>query len=318
MSKRPCISDDGQDGRINQPTKKIQTQDLRDRSFRFSFCITPWRSSEISEDLPPLPAIRDQNLEELVFTHPGCSPAGNPNAHYEMLEWIGDAWLEILATELIARTFLHLPSGRCSQMRERLVKNTTLAKYFELYSLQSRAILPIELAERTDPGRGTSADKDLLKTRSDMFEAYVAAVIRDDPENGMQTAVNWLKALWGRSIKDEVKRAESSNNEATNKRSPKDELAARIVVPGVRIRYEKAGKKDKKDKHVNQQRFFVSAYLDGWGEKDKFLGGGSALSVKEAGQKAAEEALRNRKLLQGLEAKKKAFLDAREKAAALE
>ncbi len=277
---------------------------------------TPWRSSELSQQLPPLPTIKDKKLEELAFTHPGFVPGSSPDKQYERLEWLGDAYLELFATALIDKTFLLLPSGRCSQLRERLIRNTTLAAYFREYGLESRARLPRDVMNQKTPGRGSSSDKDLLKTQSDMFEAYVAAVILSDPTNGIETSIRWLKALWGRSLIEDVQRAEQgaaplARTENTGrKRTPKEELSSRIVVKGITIRYERM-ESNKRDRHLGQELFTVGAHLDGWGETGKLLGVGSALSIKEAGQKAAAEILQNKKLMKLYEGKKKAFVEAK-------
>ncbi|KAJ3477410.1 hypothetical protein NLG97_g8845 [Lecanicillium saksenae] len=282
---------------------------------------TAWRSSEMSLELPPLPPVADKKLEELAFTHPGWVPGSPPHKQYERLEWLGDAYLELIATALIDKTFLTLPSGRCSQIRERLIRNTTLASYFREYGLESRAKLPRDFLNQKTPARGSSSDKDLIKTQSDMFEAYVAAIILSDASNGIETSTKWLKALWGRSLIEDVDRAERGlsvmprvDNSRRRQQTAKEELSSRIVVKGVTIRYEKLESK-KRDRHIGQELFSVGVYLDGWGETNKLLGVGSALAIKEAGQKAAADALQNKKLMAMLEGKKKALAEAKAGAA---
>ncbi|EJP65589.1 RNase3 domain-containing protein [Beauveria bassiana ARSEF 2860] len=275
---------------------------------------TPWRSSEMSRELPPLPAVKDKGLEKLAFTHPGSVPGSRPDQQYERLEWLGDAYLELFATALIDKTFLQLPSGRCSQIRERLIRNTTLASYFREYGLEARARLPSDVINQKKPSRGSSSDKDLLKTQSDMFEAYVAAVILSDPANGIETTMSWLKALWARSLIEDVQKAERSQTlvarteNTRRERTPKEELSSRIVIKGIRLRYERMESK-KRDKHLGQELFTVGVYLDGWGESGKLLGVGSALSIKEAGQKAAAGVMENKKLMKVYESHKKAFFE---------
>ena len=57
--------------------------------------------------------------------------------------------------------------------------------------------------------------------------------------------------------------------------------------------------------------FTVGCFLTGWGETDKQIGFGSALGKKEAGAKAAQLALDNRKLLKVYIDKKKEYMEAR-------
>lgn len=290
--------------------------------------VDAWTSSDIPDALPPLPPVLDESLEEAAFTHPGRSQW----QHYERLEWLGDAYLELLASILISQTFPTLSSGRCSQMRERLIRNTTLADYFRQYGLHSRAKLPNDLGRAV--GRGRSNDKDIIKTQADMFEAYTAAAIISDPTNGLSTVIQWLRRLWATTIKEDLqslKKEQTSSittsatgadavpatvapDDGPKKLCPKEELAALIVVKGVWLRYETL-KCNKKDKNSGLPLHAVGAYFDGWGETHKLLGTGTALSVKEAGQKAATDALQNKKLMKFFGGKKREYKEVMNKTA---
>ncbi|ODA81622.1 hypothetical protein RJ55_00123 [Drechmeria coniospora] len=279
----------------------------------------PWRSSEIDGHLPPLPKILDPELEKTAFTHPGASRRGES---YERLEWLGDAYIELAATGLIFQTFTHTHAGRCSQLREILVRNTTLAGYFRKYGLPARAHLPPDFGKERCLGRGSSKDKDLCKTQADMFEAYFGAVIASDGENGKRNAMAWIRTLWGQTIKEhiiEYEKAQAANqpSKATTPSlgpggadlNPKDKLRATIGVKGITIRYEDVPG-NRKDKDHGLPLYTVAVYLDGWGEVNKHLGTGTAMQKKEAGQKAAAQALENKKLMRVYEGKKKAFQEA--------
>lgn len=288
--------------------------------------VDAWTASDVPDALPPLPPVYDKSLEEAAFTHPGISQW----QHYERLEWLGDAYLELLASILISQTFPKLSSGRCSQMRERLIRNTTLADYFRQYGLQSRAKLPTDLGRAA--GRGRSNDKDIVKTQADMFEAYTAAAIISDPTDGLSNVIQWLRRLWAMSIQEDLEKLEKeeptkstptqmkdndaaepatntsvATETATKKLSPKEELAALIVVKGVWLHYEPL-KCNKKEKNSGLPLLAAGAYLDGWGETHVLLGTGTALNLKEAGQKAAAEALRNKKLINHYSSKKRQFM----------
>lgn len=295
--------------------------------------VQPWKLAYVPKQLPTLPRVQDPIIEETAFTHPGVSQ----DKHYERLEWLGDAYLELISTILISQTFTQLPSGRCAQIRERLIRNTTLASFFRQYGLESRAKLPSDV--HRFQGKGRSNDKDITKIHADMFEAYTAAVIVADPINGLDNVTDWLRDLWSMHIVDDLRKLELSEAKETKKEqkaaesgtngssteegnkkslSPKEELAAMIVVKGVWLRYEKM-ECTKKDKNLGLPLFAVGAYLDGWGEQHKLLGLGTALNVKEAGHKAATEAMQNRKLMKIYVAKKKEYMELKEaEAAALE
>lgn len=287
--------------------------------------ITPWSYSDVPSELPPLPPIAKPELEAAVFRHPGLGHGPN----YEILEWFGDAALETISTDLVMQTFEHyLPVGRLSQIREQLVRNVTLAEYYRQYGFHKRTELPIDMGTMEQLIRTKPRDRDVIKIQGDIFEAYVGAIIRADPVQGRTNAATWLKALWGRTIKDQIKQAERARNASILKAqddqsakgdagppkkdlTPKERLAQVLIVKGVKIRYEDMPC-NKKDKNLGLPLFAIGAYLDGWGETNKLLGIGSALQKKEAGAKAASAALENRKLMKLFGDMKKAFLSARE------
>ncbi|PNY26648.1 Ribonuclease 3 [Tolypocladium capitatum] len=338
MAKRPPSSPPASEG---PSQKRLQTEYPEERqpqngqpasrgsrmdhpfSIPWTLLSTPWTSSEISSELPPLPEILDTELECTAFSHPGAPRLGES---YERLEWHGDAYLEFAATRLIGVTFPQTSAGRSSQLRELLVRNTTLANYFRQYGMASRAKLPADFSSR-GLGRGRSADKDLLKTQADMFEAFFAAIIHSDPQNGWTNAVAWIRALWGQTIREEIRKNEravgrwdpkaanpppESNGCLESKDDgdvhPKEKLRVSIGAKGIAIRYEDIPG-NKTDKVSGLPMYIVGVYLDGWGEQNKLLGTGTDLSKKEAGRKAAEVALANKKLMKAYEAKKKAFME---------
>lgn len=267
--------------------------------------VTPWTPSSIPNAKPPLPEILDPVLERAAFTH----SAVDPLHCYERLEWVGDIYLEMTATLLISSTFPNLSPGKCSQLRERLVKNETLAKFYQDYEFEKRANLPPEFR----PGARRKANpKEGAKVMGDIFEAYCAAVVYSDPENGISRLATWLKALWAHVLSSEIQAIKPSDtntkiesNGAGYLRS-KEILHSKIVVPGVKLHYRDAAPEMKSQEITNHPLFSVGVYLDGWGEKGKLLGVGTAMGKKEAGNKAADAALANRELLGIYEKMKKA------------
>ena len=95
--------------------------------------------------LPPLPRILEKTFESAAFTHPGslsCDTASKVNISYDRLEFLGDAYIELMATRVIFPRFPNLTAGRLSQQREMLVKNETLAEYALAYRFDEKAKLP--------------------------------------------------------------------------------------------------------------------------------------------------------------------------------
>lgn len=274
--------------------------------------ITAWNASDVSkktlDKTPPLPSVLDAALETAALTHAGSNKS--PGANYERLEWIGDAYLYLISSSLIYQTFTTLSPGRCAQLREILVRNSTLAEFSVRYKLDKRAKIPPEFKIEGRDGGTTASEKERMKVLADMFEAYVGAIILSDPEHGMVHASDWLKSLWASTISSEI-RKEMAKPEAEH--DPKTLLAKEIVVPGITLRYEDVEtKKVKKGGHGDKiQHFSVGLFLDGWGETNKQLAWGTAVSKSEAGQEAARHALKNNKLIKLYSTKKKEFLAAR-------
>ncbi|KAF5251128.1 hypothetical protein FANTH_3742 [Fusarium anthophilum] len=339
MSKRPSQDDYCEE---DEPRKRVQLDSEKAPLTGTIATVAPgvsrWTVADIHPCLPPLPPISPE-LEEQVFRHPGL---GRPN--YERLEWYGDAALEMISTELVFETFDYLPAGRSSQLREQLVRNITLSDYYRQYGMQHKTKIPTHMGSMADLISRGGRDKETIKIQGDVFEAYVGAVVKSDPQHGAANAVAWLKALWAGTIKEQIRQAEQHRkNDLKGQRflarssaarppteqtvtthaipaaepkepsSNKTLLSQAIVVRGIKLRYDEMPC-NKKDKNLNLPLFTVGVYLDGWGEAGKLLGFGTALSKKEAGEKAAKSILDNRKQLKVYEAKKEAWIkEAQEK-----
>lgn len=99
------------------------------------------------DPLPAIPPITPA-LGKAVFTHQGMAPVHSSHSHtpqtqpqemtYDRLEFLGDAYIEVVATRLIWGSYASLPAGRMSQIRELLVKNDTLHEYAVQYAFDKR------------------------------------------------------------------------------------------------------------------------------------------------------------------------------------
>lgn len=307
--------------------------------FHSGTILTKWDAKKIPSSLPPLPEILDPAIEKVALTHSGTTNS-NFDLSYERLEWIGDAYLYLIASAFIYQTFASLSPGRCSQLREQLVRNSTLGEYTRQYGLDKRASFPKEFYNINNGGN-RATDKERKKALGDLFEAYVGAVIQSDPANGVARASHWLKELWSITLADQL-REESRKPQSKSQGflvpslgpstdTTRIETATATKVPEIAPKVRLAGEiacgkvavveyldmdlgKQKRDKGTNLPLFGIGCYFTGWGEKKKLLGTGSDLSKKEAGQKAAKQALANRKLIQPLAEKKIRFLAEREAA----
>ena len=284
----------------------------------------PWKSSMISDTLPALPPVLDPTLEAGAFIHQGYGSGRITDLSYERLEWIGDAYIYLISTLLISQTFPSLLPGKCSQMRERLVKNVTLSDYARRYGFDKRAKLPDTLsADSLYPAR----DQDKTKIMGDIFEAYVAAVILSDPAGGLVRAISWLKALWGMTVRKEIIQEEKYGLKIDNPLwrlrgsiglddpsasveapppNPKERLHKMLGAKGVKLEYKDAAP-ERKDKETKLPLFTVGVYLTGWGEQNRLLGTGTAHGKKDAGMKAAAMAIQNKKTMLMYTEKKRVF-----------
>lgn len=254
---------------------------------------------KINPDLPPPPKIHDQ-FAERVFTHISSVPSSNKtpsSSSYDDLEFIGDAYIEVVASNLIYQRFSSLPTGRKSQLREALVKNETLARFTEGYGWDKQ-IKNAKLLQR-------ESAQAWLKIRGDVFEAYVAAVVlsHDSYTDGLRTIEPWLHALWAPTI-DSL----AASNPTAPSTQHKVELAKKIAGPRVKINYT-----DEKAPIIHKgqgvETYFIGAYLTGWGWDNQFLGSGKGLSRTAAGQEAAAAALANTSLIDEIVAKKASILN---------
>ncbi|KAI0442818.1 ribonuclease III [Xylaria telfairii] len=267
--------------------------------------LTKWTPQDIPNGgmLPPLPPVLDPVLEKAARTHSGIA-RGLGEMDYERLEWIGDAYLYLVSTAFIYQTFPNLSAGRCSQLRERLVKNETLSDFTVRYNIDKRARLPPEFQPSGRPsetGNATSASKkERKKILGDLLEAYAAAAILSDAD-GLSRVTAWLKLVWGTTLKKEINNEHRrSTQPAAINLNPKTALSQAIGTKGVTISYENTGNQ-KTDKHSSLPWFTVGVYYNGLGETNLCLGYGSGLSLKDAGSNAALKALENKKLIKRLQ-----------------
>ncbi|KAL2041653.1 hypothetical protein N7G274_005437 [Stereocaulon virgatum] len=235
--------------------------------------------------LPPLPSVKDESLESVIFTH-HASLGGHPSTKlatsYDRLEFLGDAYIEVIASRLLFPRFPKLSAGRLSQQREMLVRNETLADYALAYGFDERAKLPSSMKRG-----GTDGTKIWTKTMGDVFEAYTAAIIIADPENGFQTAEAWLTALWEHKLS-----TQPITDTQTADPNAKTQLATKVMGKGIKLKYLEENPAEELRKE-GKLIFHIGAYLTGWGWENVKLGSGKGLNKQEAGARAAADALTN-------------------------
>lgn len=234
-----------------------------------------------SGTLPSLPEILDKSLRTAAFTHQGIlgvHQVNDINMSYERLEFVGDAYIELIATRLVFLRFPDVPVGKLSQHRQLLVNNETLAGFSLAYGFDKRAHLPQDI--RSGPHHAPR--KIWTKTMGDIFEAYVAAVILSDPEEGFSNVEAWMTKLWEPLL--------SNREEESLNMNAKVQLGAKVMGRGIKLSY-----RDEKEPEMMKKEgkivFHIGVYITGWGYQDVHLGSGKGWNKSEAGNRAAAQAL---------------------------
>lgn len=212
---------------------------------------------------------------------------------YERLEILGDAYIEVIASRIIFERFKDLSAGRLSQVREFLVKNETLARFSRDYGLHRKIKLPPDLAQEIH----NSSSKVTTKILGDVFEAYVAGVIQSSPETGFSIAETWLGQLWEARLLEFDAETEST-------KSYKQDLMRKVGGKKVKVSYEESKPPNQVRDRPGQLEYHVEVYLNGWGWNHRLLGSGTGRSKQDAGHRAASMALKNKELMDEIEAVK--------------
>jgi ribonuclease-3 len=245
---------------------------------------------KLDSGIPPLPPINEPHLKTLVFQHRSVAtdhtPEGEP-VSYERLEFLGDAYIEVISSRIIYARFPDMEVGPQSQLRETMVRNERLAQFANAYHFGDRII---HLGQEHQNNGWT-------KILADVFEAYVAAAVLSDPINGFSTVETWLTELWAPQLL-EVKVKPLEN------RDSKNELTRLIGTKGIKVDY----RMDRPMEMINGvQKYYIGCYLTGWGYKNEWLGSGQGQTKSKAGMAAATDALeRNSAVMQDAKRKKAA------------
>ncbi|KAF2238553.1 hypothetical protein EV356DRAFT_505855 [Viridothelium virens] len=254
--------------------------------------------SSPSISFPKLPSVPPGYLSTAPFLHNSAVTSSRISAaqdsSYERLEFLGDAYIEVIATRIIYSRFPQFPSGKLANTRENLVCNNSLANFSRKYGFDQKVTCTPSVMD--DPA--------FYKVVADVFEAYVAAVILGDPEHGFEIAEAWLTALWEPQLA-QIEKAAAKSVMAAN---AKEELRRKIMSPGVKIEYLET-RSMQYNKAKGESHFYYGCYVTGWGYEKKRLGTGTGTSKSAAGNNAAQDAMENEPALLKDMAKQKAVFD---------
>lgn len=161
----------------------------------------------VHHDLPPLPEIRDPSIEARVFVHKSYTNGNESmtskekiNTNNERLEFIGDAVLELIATDMVVERYPDLSEGELSRIRIAIVRNETLEKFARAYGFHKRAELIYKGVEGKE-GYAESinvadSDKKYTKLIADLMEAYIGGIYMDRGIEGYAEIKEWIVELY--------------------------------------------------------------------------------------------------------------------------
>jgi len=127
---------------------------------------------------------RRRELLERALTHRSFANERGESAHYERLEFLGDAVLGMATAEWLFRRHPELAEGDLSQLKSHLVSKPVLARHARRLGLGP--VLRLGVGEERSGGR----DKDSLL--ADSLEAVLGAVFID---GGVEPARGLIQAL---------------------------------------------------------------------------------------------------------------------------
>ncbi len=204
----------------------------------------------------------DPLLLRLALTHRSVSaedPARNDN---ERLEFLGDAVLQLVITDLLFRNYPHLAEGQMAKVRAAVVSRPTLAEIAARLELGEH----IELAIGEERTGGRSKDSIL----ADAVEAILGAVYLD---GGVEAVTPVIVGLWSSKLAERSRRP--------GVKDYKTRLQEELARTGRRPGYEVEGSGPD-----HERRFLARVVIDG-----QVNGTGVGKSKREAEQEAARIAL---------------------------
>jgi ribonuclease III len=205
---------------------------------------------------------RDEGLRRMALTHRSYAFENDLRETNERLEFLGDAVLGIVITDLAYRRFPELSEGELAKLRAATVNMTTLAEVARELGLGELVLL--------GKGEEMSGGRDKPSILADAMEAVLGAVYLDRGLNGSRKLIERL--FWPRM--DAYARGEGARDFKTMLQ----ELASQDLHAMPDYRLSERGPDHEKE-------FTATVHLAGepWGS-------GVGRSKKEAEQQAAREA----------------------------
>ena len=217
------------------------------------------------------------SLLEQAFTHSSYTHEQTPDSpgHNERLEFLGDAVLELLVSEILYKQFPEYDEGQLTKFRAGLVCEASLAKIAHESGFEEN--LRLGKGEESTGGRYKEA---LL---ADAFEAVIGALYLD---GGLESVRIFIQTCFAEDISQHC----NSLEQFDNKTFLQEAIQKNSKIPLSYTITSESG--------PDHNKIFTATVK----HKGKELGAGRGRSKKEAEQKAAAEAI----LALGISARTKA------------
>src|SRR5208283_2172498 len=130
---------------------------------------------------------RDESLLRLALTHPSVAhESGEPTAHNQWLEFLGDAVLQLILTQQLYEKFPAFDEGPLTKARAKLVNRRTLAEHARSLGLGAHLVL--------SRGEETNGGRERASALADAFEALLGAIFQD---GGFEAAREFILREFG-------------------------------------------------------------------------------------------------------------------------
>jgi len=204
----------------------------------------------------------DWKLLDLALTHPSASSTAN----YQQLEFVGDAVVRLVASELLLETYPQSPVGDFAAIRSILVSDRVLAEFAESYGMERFLLMAGSAAKNKAGARSRLADT---------FEAVLGALYLST--HSMSLVRPWLDPI----LKEKADQIRQDPARQNYKDALQEWTQAHYkVLPHYQVEESGNGYDDPK-------RFTAYVWL-----KERFLSKGKGRSKKAAQQAAAQAAYR--------------------------
>jgi ribonuclease-3 len=219
-------------------------------------------------------AFRDPGLLRLALTHKSYAnehPVDAP-AHNERLEFLGDAVLDLVVSDLLFARFPEQAEGELSKLRASLVTESSLAEVARELDLGE--------ALRMGRGEGATGGREKASLLADALEAVMAAVYLDSrKDRGLAGVHDVIARLIGPRVEQVVDLAAMFDF-----KTGLQEWVQKLYKESVQYRIVGEGGPE------HEKTFEAAVWL-----RDRELGRGRGRSKKQAEQAAAQAALQSLK-----------------------